>query len=124
MRSRLPGQLRESAIPRAARTDDIGDPSADEGADGRAEGEGDGQAGERRRPELGGDRCGITLDGTSVANLENATAVQLVLPFDRRRGGAPGAAVDECGAATALTPLTRAVLVGRDQGFSIPLLRD
>jgi hypothetical protein len=101
-----------------------GDPSADEGADGRAEGEGDGQADERRRPELGGDRCDITLDGISVANLENATAVQLVLPFDRRSGGAPGAALDECGAATARTPLTRAVLVGRDQGFSIPLLPD
>ena len=50
------------------------------------------------------ERQGITLVGIAVANLENDDAVQLALPFERSRGGALDAALDE---------RARAVRVGR-----------
>ena len=70
------------------------------------------------------ERRGITLVGISVANLENDAAVQLPLPFDRRCGGALDAALDEVRARFGSDAVTRAVLLGRDQGFSIPMLPD
>ncbi len=70
------------------------------------------------------ERRGITLVGISVANLENDSAVQLTLPFDRRGGGALDAALDEVRARFGSAAVTRAVLLGRDPGFSIPLLPD
>jgi DNA polymerase IV len=70
------------------------------------------------------ERRGITLVGISVANLENDAAVQLPLPFDRRCGGALDAALDEVRARFGSGAVTRAVLLGRDQGFAIPMLPD
>jgi DNA polymerase IV len=70
------------------------------------------------------ERRGITLVGVSVANLENDGAVQLTLPFDRRSGAALDAALDEVRARFGSGAVTRAILLGRDPGFSIPLLPD
>jgi DNA polymerase-4 len=70
------------------------------------------------------EQRGITLVGISVANLENDTAVQLPLPFDRRGTAALDAALDEIRGRFGSDAVTRAVLLGRDQGFSIPMLPD
>jgi DNA polymerase-4 len=67
---------------------------------------------------------GLTLVGISVANLENADAVQLVLPFDRRSDGALDLAVDEVRERFGANAVTRAVLLGRSQGLTVPLLPD
>ena len=72
------------------------------------------------------ERQGLTLVGISVGNLDDDATVQLALPFDRRRGGADGldAAVDEVHDRFGSTAVTRAVLLGRDQGITVPLLPD
>jgi DNA polymerase IV len=70
------------------------------------------------------ERQGITLVGVAVANLEDDRAVQLTLPFDRHSGGALDAALDEVRARFGAAAITRAVLLGRDQGLSVPLLPD
>jgi DNA polymerase-4 len=67
---------------------------------------------------------GITLVGISVANLDNADALQLLLPFDRRHQEALDAALDEVRDRFGSKAITRAVLLGRDRGFSMPLLPD
>jgi DNA polymerase-4 len=67
---------------------------------------------------------GITLVGISVANLDNADALQLLLPFDRRHQEALDAALDEVRDRFGSAAITRAVLLGRDRGFSMPLLPD
>jgi DNA polymerase-4 len=67
---------------------------------------------------------GITLVGVAVANLGDDTAVQLVLPFDRRHDRALDAAVDGVHDRFGSASLTRAVLLGRDPGFSMPHLPD
>jgi DNA polymerase IV len=70
------------------------------------------------------ERRGVTLVGVAVANLENADAVQLVLPFDRRWSDALDAALDDVRERFGPTAVTRGVLVGRAPGFSMPLLPD
>jgi DNA polymerase IV len=70
------------------------------------------------------ERQGITLVGLAVANLENDDATQLTLPFDRHSGGALDAALDEVRARFGSGAVTRAVLLGRDQGLTVPLLPD
>ena len=72
------------------------------------------------------ERQGLTLVGISIGNLHDDAAVQLGLPFDRRRGGADGldAAVDEVRDRFGSTAVTRAVLLGRDHRPSVPLLPD
>jgi DNA polymerase-4 len=70
------------------------------------------------------DRQGITLVGVAVANLENDDAVQLMLPFDPRSGGALDQALDQVRARFGSTAVTRAVLLGRDQGITMPMLPD
>ena len=72
------------------------------------------------------ERQGLTLVGISIGNLHDEAAVQLALPFDRRRGGADGldAAVDEVRDRFGSTAVTRAVLLGRDHRPSVPLLPD
>jgi DNA polymerase IV len=70
------------------------------------------------------ERQGITLVGVAVANLEDDRAVQLTLPFDRHSSGALDAAIDEVRARFGAAAITRAVLLGRDQGLSVPLLPD
>jgi len=66
---------------------------------------------------------GLTLVGVTVANLETVATAQLSLPLDRDRVALDAAADcvrDRFGA----TSLTRAVLLGRDQGPAMPLLPD
>jgi DNA polymerase-4 len=70
------------------------------------------------------ERRGLTLVGVAVANLENADAVQLLLPFDRRDEQALDAALDEVRERFGSTAITRAVLLGRDGGIAMPLLPD
>ena len=70
------------------------------------------------------ERRGVTLIGVAVANLEDDRAVQLLLPFDRRNDGALDAAVDEVRARFGSAAVTRAVLLGRDEGLTMPLLPD
>jgi DNA polymerase-4 len=69
------------------------------------------------------ERRGLTLVGVSVANLADARAVQLALPFDGC-AGALDAALDEIRDRFGSAAVTRAVLVGRDPGLSMPLLPD
>ena len=69
-------------------------------------------------------RRGVTLVGVAVANLEDDRAVQLLLPFDPRNDGALDAAVDEVRARFGPGALTRAVLLGRGEGLTMPLLPD
>ncbi|MEP6640814.1 MAG: DNA polymerase IV [Gaiellales bacterium] len=70
------------------------------------------------------ERQGITLVGVAVANLSSDDATQLTLPFDRHSGGALDAALDEVRARFGSGAVTRAVLLGRDQGMTVPLLPD
>jgi DNA polymerase-4 len=70
------------------------------------------------------ERRGLTLVGVAVGNLEDARAVQLALPFDRRSSDALDAALDEVRERFGATAITRAVLLGRDRGLRMPLLPD
>jgi len=69
-------------------------------------------------------RQGLTLVAIAVANLDDDCAVQLILPFDRYSGGALDAALDKIRDRFGTTAITRAVLLGRDQGLTLPLLPD
>jgi DNA polymerase-4 len=66
---------------------------------------------------------GVTLVGISVGNLADDSAVQLPLPFDRH-GGALDAALDGVRDRFGSAAVTRAALLGRDAGLSVPLLPD
>jgi DNA polymerase IV len=68
------------------------------------------------------ERQGLTLLGVALGNLDDDRAVQLALPFDRPRAGALDAAVDGVRDRFGSAAITRAVLLGRDQGVSVPLL--
>jgi DNA polymerase IV len=70
------------------------------------------------------ERRGLTLVGVALGNLEDDRAVQLALPVDRQRAGALDAALDEVRDRFGSAAITRAVLLGRDQGLSVPLLPD
>ena len=70
------------------------------------------------------ERQGITLVGIAVANLDDDDAVQLTLPFDAFSGGALDTALDEVRDRFGSAAVTRAVLVGRDPGLTMPLLPD
>jgi DNA polymerase-4 len=70
------------------------------------------------------ERQGLTLVGLSVANLDDDGAVQLALPFDRDGGWALDLALDGVRDRFGRAAVTRAVLLGRDPGFSVPLLPD
>jgi DNA polymerase-4 len=67
---------------------------------------------------------GLTLVGVAVSNLDDDRTVQLALPFERRRRWALDAALDEARDRFGPSAVTRAVLLGRDQGLSVPLLPD
>jgi len=67
---------------------------------------------------------GITLVGLTLSNLQNDRAIQLALPFDRNHAGALDAALDQLRERFGSNAITRAVLLGRDQGLSVPLLPD
>ena len=70
------------------------------------------------------ERQGLTLVGIAVANLDNDDAVQLALSFDRRNSDALDAALDEVRERFGSTAISRAVLLGRDPGLTMPLLPD
>ncbi|WP_230420796.1 DNA polymerase IV [Actinomadura soli] len=65
---------------------------------------------------------GLTLIGVSLGNLHDARAVQLALPFDQAM--AVDGAVDGVRERFGSAAITRGVLLGRDQGMSVPLLPD
>jgi DNA polymerase-4 len=67
---------------------------------------------------------GCTLVGVSLANLDDEEALQLMLPFDEVTPGALDAALDGVRDRYGTTAVTRAVLLGRDPGLSVPLLPD
>jgi len=67
---------------------------------------------------------GLTLVGIAIANLDDDSAIQLELPFDRHSGIALDAAVDDLRARFGSSAVTRAVLLGKDQGPSVPILPD
>jgi DNA polymerase-4 len=70
------------------------------------------------------ERQGLTLVGVSIGNLEDARAVQLTLPFDRRDSDALDAVLDEVRERFGAAAVTRAVLLGREPRWSMPLLPD
>jgi DNA polymerase IV len=70
------------------------------------------------------EQRGVTLVGISVANLEDARAMQLVLPLEGTEQAALDAALDQVRDRFGSAAITRAVLLGRDPGFTMPLLPD
>ena len=67
---------------------------------------------------------GITLLGIALSNLADDTDFQLTLPFERQPEGALDASLDALRERFGSQAVTRAVLLGRDQGLSVPLLPD
>jgi DNA polymerase IV len=74
------------------------------------------------RPTI--ERDGCTLVGLSVANLDDDATLQLVLPLDAHDELALDEALDEIRERYGPNAVIRAVLLGRDQGLSVPLLPD
>jgi len=70
------------------------------------------------------ERRGITLVGVAVSNLGDGRGIQLALPLDNPYSDALDAAVDEVRLRFGSTAITRAVLLGRDSGVTMPLLPD
>jgi DNA polymerase-4 len=70
------------------------------------------------------ERQGLTLVGFSLSNLGDDRAVQLALPIDRYQASAIDITIDEVRDRFGSSAITRAVLLGRDQGISVPLLPD
>jgi DNA polymerase-4 len=70
------------------------------------------------------ERRGITLVGISVSNLGDGRGIQLALPLDSAYSDALDAAVDEVRLRFGSTAVTRAVLLGRDPGVTMPILPD
>ena len=71
---------------------------------------------------------GLTLVGVAVANLDDAHAVQLALPFERPGGAVPVGALDgvldQVRDRFGLGAIDRAVLLGRGAGDPLPMLPD
>jgi DNA polymerase-4 len=70
------------------------------------------------------ERQGLTLVGVAVGNLDDDRAVQLALPFDRAAGAALDAVLDEVRERFGTQAVTRAVLLGRAPGITVPMLPD
>jgi DNA polymerase IV len=70
------------------------------------------------------ERRGITLVGVALGNLGEGNAIQLSLPFERLRPSALDTALDDIRDRYGSGAVTRAVLLGRDQGVAVPLLPD
>jgi DNA polymerase-4 len=68
--------------------------------------------------------AGVTLVGVSVGNLDNDDAIQLTLPFGPQSGLALDAALDDVRERYGSSAVTRAVLLGRDPGMTMPMLPD
>ena len=72
-------------------------------------------------------RDGLTLVGITVSNLSDDRIVQLALPFHQRDPGDPDSldtVLDDVRHRYGANAITRAVLLGRDQGIQVPLLPD
>jgi DNA polymerase-4 len=67
---------------------------------------------------------GITLIGVTLANLDNAAAIQLELPFGRVDGPSLDGVVDRVRDRYGSAAITRGVLLGHDPGQTVPLLPD
>jgi DNA polymerase IV len=67
---------------------------------------------------------GITLIGVALGNLDDSVAIQLALPFEGDRATALDTALDNVRDRFGSAAITRAVLLGRDDGQSVPLLPD
>ncbi len=70
------------------------------------------------------ERQGITLIGLTFGNLSDDRAIQLALPFERGGTSAVDDALDGVRERFGSAAITRAVLLGRDHGQSVPLLPD
>ena len=70
------------------------------------------------------ERQGITLIGVTFTNLADDGAIQLALPFDRAPASAIDTTLDEVRDRFGSAAVTRAVLLGRHHGPSVPLLPD
>jgi DNA polymerase-4 len=67
---------------------------------------------------------GLTLVGVALGNLYDDSAVQLALPLEDHRAAALDVALDELRDRYGADVVTRAVLLGRPAGPSVPLLPD
>ena len=70
------------------------------------------------------ERQGVTLVGVALANLDDEGAIQLALPLESRSAGALDVTIDIVRERFGADAITRAVLLGRDPGISVPLLPD
>lgn len=69
-------------------------------------------------------RDGLSLLGVSLSNLDDTDAVQLELPYRTRDDRVLDHAVDAVRDRFGASAVTRAVLLGRDPGLTVPLLPD
>jgi DNA polymerase-4 len=67
---------------------------------------------------------GLTLIGVTISNLDDDDVVQLELPIERTDAAAVDIAVDEIRERFGSGAVTRALLLGRDRGLTVPLLPD
>ncbi|GHH33268.1 DNA polymerase IV [Lentzea cavernae] len=67
---------------------------------------------------------GITLLGVSLTNLQDDAPMQMALPFEEQKPAALDAALDHVRDRFGSRSVTRAALLGRDPGISVPLLPD
>jgi DNA polymerase-4 len=67
---------------------------------------------------------GLTLIGVALSNLQDDSAIQLALPFDRRSAGALDAVIDRVRNRFGSAAITRAVLLGQNHEAWVPLLPD
>ncbi|MFI5780908.1 DNA polymerase IV [Nocardia sp. NPDC051570] len=67
---------------------------------------------------------GLTLIGLALTNLDTADTVQLTLPFEPRADATLDATLDRLRDRFGAGTVTRAALLGRGEGLSVPLLPD
>ncbi|MFI9504062.1 DNA polymerase IV [Nocardia sp. NPDC052566] len=67
---------------------------------------------------------GLTLIGLALTNLDDAGTLQLTLPFEHRAANTLDATLDELRERFGSAAVTRAALLGRGEGLSVPLLPD
>jgi DNA polymerase-4 len=70
------------------------------------------------------ERRGLTLIGLSLTNLQDADAIQLALPLERKPFNRLDATIDDVRERFGTAAITRAVLLGRDPGIAMPQLPD
>jgi DNA polymerase IV len=70
------------------------------------------------------EQRGLTLVGIAVSNLDSHGVEQLELPFDRHSGGDLDAALDTVRNRFGSSVITRAALLSRGEGLTVPLLPD